>query len=63
MTPLAWAVVRFSLDDWKFVPADETVSNTAGVPAVVGCGNATQRLRGGDRVRVDGAKGSVEVLA
>lgn len=32
------------------------------IPAVVGCGNAT-RLRSGDRVQVDGAAGTVEVLA
>jgi pyruvate,water dikinase len=33
-----------------------------GIPAVVGCGNATMRLRTGDRVRVDGARGTVEIL-
>jgi rifampicin phosphotransferase len=29
---------------------------------VVGCGNATTVLRTGDRVRVDGSRGAVEVL-
>jgi rifampicin phosphotransferase len=29
---------------------------------VVGCGNATMRLHSGDRVRVDGGRGIVEVL-
>jgi pyruvate,water dikinase len=38
------------------------VARELGIPAVVGCGNATTRLRTGDRVRVDGAKGSVDVL-
>jgi pyruvate,water dikinase len=39
------------------------VARELGIPAVVGCGNATTRLRTGDRVRVDGAKGSVDLLA
>ncbi|MEV0697903.1 PEP/pyruvate-binding domain-containing protein [Saccharopolyspora sp. NPDC050389] len=39
------------------------VARELGIPAVVGCGNATTRLRSGDRVRVDGAAGTVEVLA
>lgn len=36
------------------------VARELGIPAVVGCGNATARLRTGDRVRVDGARGTVE---
>jgi pyruvate,water dikinase len=39
------------------------VARELGIPAVVGCGNATTRLRSGDRVRVDGGAGTVEVLA
>jgi pyruvate,water dikinase len=38
------------------------VARELGIPAVVGCGNATMRLRTGDRVRVNGALGTVEVL-
>lgn len=38
------------------------VARELGIPAVVGCGNATMRLRTGDQVRVNGAQGSVEVL-
>jgi rifampicin phosphotransferase len=38
------------------------VARELGIPAVVGCGNATVRLRTGDRVRVDGGRGTVEVL-
>jgi pyruvate,water dikinase len=38
------------------------VARELGVPAVVGCGNATMRLHSGDRVRVDGTSGTVEVL-
>ncbi|HEY3367964.1 MAG TPA: PEP-utilizing enzyme [Symbiobacteriaceae bacterium] len=30
------------------------VARELGIPAVVGCGNATMRLHTGDRVRVDG---------
>jgi rifampicin phosphotransferase len=38
------------------------VARELGIPAVVGCGNATMRLHSGDRVRVDGGNGTVEVL-
>ncbi len=39
------------------------VARELGIPAVVGCGNATMWLKTGDRVRVDGGNGIVEVLA
>jgi len=38
------------------------VARELGIPAVVGCGNATTRLRTGDWVRVDGGRGVVEIL-
>jgi pyruvate,water dikinase len=38
------------------------VARELGIPAVVGCGSATTRLRTGDRVRVDGGRGTVEIL-
>ncbi len=38
------------------------VARELGIPAVVGCGNATMRLKTGNRVRVDGSAGTVEVL-
>ncbi|MBB4929568.1 pyruvate,water dikinase [Lipingzhangella halophila] len=38
------------------------VARELGIPAVVGCGNATTRLATGDRVRVDGGKGTVETV-
>jgi pyruvate,water dikinase len=38
------------------------VARELGIPAVVGCGNATARLRTGDRVRIDGGRGTVEIL-
>jgi phosphohistidine swiveling domain-containing protein len=38
------------------------VAREMGIPAVVGCGNATMLLKTGDRVRVDGGRGIVEIL-
>jgi len=38
------------------------VARELGIPAVVGCGNATMLLKTGDRVRVDGGAGTVVVL-
>lgn len=38
------------------------VARELGIPAVVGTGDATMRLRTGDRVRVDGSHGIVELL-
>lgn len=38
------------------------VAREMGIPAVVGCGNATMLLKTGDRVRVDGGQGTVDVL-
>ncbi len=38
------------------------VARELGIPAVVGCGNATARIRSGDLLRVDGAHGTVKVL-
>jgi len=38
------------------------VARELGIPAVVGCGNATMRLSTGDYVRVDGERGVVELL-
>jgi phosphohistidine swiveling domain-containing protein len=39
------------------------VARELGIPAVVGCGNATARIHTGDRIRVDGEHGTVEILA
>ena len=35
------------------------VARELGIPAVVGCGDATLRLKTGDRVHVDGGAGTV----
>ncbi len=38
------------------------VARELGIPAVVGCGDATIRLKTGDRVRVDGGRGTITIL-
>ncbi|HCF82976.1 MAG TPA: hypothetical protein DER68_03195 [Ruminococcaceae bacterium] len=38
------------------------VAREFGIPAVVGCGNATTVLKTGDLVAVDGAKGTVTLI-
>jgi pyruvate,water dikinase len=38
------------------------VARELGIPAVVGCGNATARLKTGDRIRVDGGAGTVTLI-
>lgn len=38
------------------------VARELGIPAVVGCGNATMRLHTGDWLRVNGESGTVEIL-
>ena len=38
------------------------VAREFGIPAVVGCGDATMRLKTGDHVLVDGGRGLVEIL-
>jgi rifampicin phosphotransferase len=38
------------------------VARELGIPAVVGCGNATTLLKTGDRVRVDGTQGNVRKI-
>jgi pyruvate,water dikinase len=38
------------------------VAREYGLPAVVGTGNATSRIKDGQRVRVDGARGTVTIL-
>lgn len=38
------------------------VARELGIPAVVGCGDATMRLNTGDRIRVNGGQGLVEIL-
>lgn len=39
------------------------IAREYGIPAVVGCGDATRRLRDGQLVTVDGSTGNVELSA
>jgi pyruvate,water dikinase len=67
MTNPAW-VVLFTKIAGLVTEAGGTVSHPAvvarefGIPAVVGTGNAGERIKTGDRVRVNGATGVVELL-
>jgi pyruvate,water dikinase len=55
--PLAAAVVT---DVGAPLSHAAVVARELGIPAVVGCGDATAQLKTGDWVRVDGASGLVE---
>jgi len=67
MTNPAW-VVLFTKIKGLVTEAGGTVSHPAvvarefGIPAVVGTGNAGERVKTGDRIRVNGATGVVELL-
>ena len=67
MTNPAW-VVLFTKIVGLVTDAGGTVSHPAvlsrefGIPAVVGTSVATQQIRNGDRVRIDGTTGIVEIL-
>jgi pyruvate,water dikinase len=67
MTNPAW-VVLFTKIKGLVTEAGGAVSHPAvvarefGIPAVVGTGNAGERIKTGDRIRVNGATGVVEVL-
>jgi pyruvate,water dikinase len=39
------------------------VAREYGIPAVVGLSGATERIKTGDRIEVDGSRGTVFVLA
>ena len=50
-------------DHGSYVSHAAIVARECGIPAVVGCTNATQRLANGQRVSVDGGTGEVRILA
>ncbi len=68
MTNPAW-VVLFTKIVGLVTDAGGTVSHPAvlsrefGIPAVVGTSVATQQIRNGDRIRIDGTTGVVEILS
>jgi phosphohistidine swiveling domain-containing protein len=68
MTSPAWVVLftRISglvTDAGGMASHPAVVSREFGIPAVVGTSDATRRIRTGDRVRVNGSLGRVEILA
>jgi phosphohistidine swiveling domain-containing protein len=61
-TPLFPRVAAVVTDIGGSLSHAAIVARELGIPAVVGCGDATIRLKTGDRVRVDGKRGLVEIL-
>jgi rifampicin phosphotransferase len=61
-TPLFPRVAAVVTDIGSSLSHAVIVARELGIPAVVGCGYATMRLQSGDRVRVDGGRGTVEIL-
>jgi phosphoenolpyruvate synthase/pyruvate phosphate dikinase len=61
-TPLFPRVAAIVTDVGAPLSYAAIVARELGIPAVVGCGNATTQLHIGDRVLVDGARGTVEIL-
>ncbi|MFZ7102434.1 MAG: PEP/pyruvate-binding domain-containing protein [Peptococcaceae bacterium] len=62
-TPLFPRVAAIITDVGAPLSHAAIVARELGIPAVVGCGNATLRLKTGDKVIVDGGKGIVHILA
>ena len=75
MTPFTWSLVGALYDGLSVLPGHATagdvgaalshaaiVARELGIPAVVGCGDATARLKTGDRVTVDGGAGTVTLM-
>jgi pyruvate,water dikinase len=68
MTNPAWTPL-FTLISGIVTDAGGTVSHPAvmarefGIPAVIGCSVATVQIKTGDRIRVNGSAGTVEILA
>lgn len=68
MTNPAWVVlftkiVGLVTDAGGVTSHPAVVSREFGIPAVVGTSNSTERIKTGDRIRVNGSTGTVEVLA
>ncbi len=62
-TPLFGLAVAVVTDGGSLAAHASLVAREYGIPAVVGVGDATTRLREGQRVTVDGSAGVIEMLA
>lgn len=61
-TPLFLRAAGAIVDTGSAMSHAAIVTREYGIPAVLGTRNATRLLKHGQRVRVDGAKGTVHVL-
>ena len=61
-TPLFVHAAGLVCDVGGMMTHGSVVAREYGIPAVVGVGDGTKRLRTGQRLRVDGSRGIVEVL-
>jgi phosphohistidine swiveling domain-containing protein len=61
-TPLFTRIAAVVTDIGAPLSHAAIVARELGIPAVVGCGNATAILRTGDLVRIDGGRGVIEIL-
>jgi pyruvate,water dikinase len=61
-TPLLVVAAGVVLDVGGLMSHGAIIARELGIPCVLGTGSATRRIRTGDRVRVDGDSGIVEIL-
>src|SRR5262249_3632243 len=61
-TPLFVHAAGLVCDVGGMMTHGSVVAREYGIPAVVGVGDGTRRIRSGQRLRVDGSRGIVEVL-
>lgn len=60
-TPLFSQAIGLVTDIGAVLAHGSIVAREYGIPAVLGCGNATQRIRDGQMIKVDGSAGIVEL--
>jgi rifampicin phosphotransferase len=61
-TPLFVAIKRLVTELGGLMTHGAVIAREYGLPAVVGVKHATRLIRNGQRIRVDGTNGSVEIL-
>jgi pyruvate,water dikinase len=61
-TPVFGMIAAAVLDTGGIMSHAAIIAREYGLPAVVGTGTATKRIRTGDRLRVDGGNGRVTIL-